>query len=220
MPTINDIIAKVNTYFVTGGNILAVEDNEVLLDILGKLGGHVIISHIYTHNPVVFSTLKQGTVVDGHTMAEGDTIALGGQTDPAENGIYLVGLNDGDTDFHPDWPDAASAANKMLILENADLEGNTMLITSLDGSGNFRASTALQASGTASGTDSTSGDSKAITFAQELTAAPTKIKLWVWDAKGRAVSCGYDPATLATTGFTVNVPGNAEAVQIIYEASI
>lgn len=222
MATISEITDLVNEYLELGGLCKALELKEILLDILGNMGGGspIVPVDLISTVDAPISTLKTGSVINGHTCETGDVVVLLGQTVPEENGIYIIALNEGGTDRHPDFPDAASCGNKIVISENADESGNFVTTLKLNDVGAVISRNLAASSGSASGSDTTSGVSKAITFENELPAAPTKIKLWIWDDKGMPVSGGYDPASLATTGFTVLIPGNNEAVTIIYEATI
>ncbi len=78
-----------------------------------------------------------GTVVNGHTCETGEIIVLFGQDDPSENGIYIIGQNEGETVRHADYPSAETAANRIIFSEIPDESGNRVVYTQLDDDDNL-----------------------------------------------------------------------------------
>jgi hypothetical protein len=182
-------------------------------------GSSPIIGHVIAvaTSSLMLGNLMAGDIIGGNVIPSGGLIFAGNQADASQNGLYTVGDNPGETERHADFPDAASCNGYMFILEKGQSGiGNSFTCITESGDG-----VKLDVNTKAEGSATTSATSIAVTFSAELKAAPTKIKLWCWDAKGMAIlGIGYDPTSLTTTGMTILIPGNDEPVTIIYEVLI
>lgn len=65
---------------------------------------------------VVISTLKAGDIIEGTTMQLGNMIFCSNQDDASENGIYIIGAEEGETIRNYDFPDAISCNGYLMVL--------------------------------------------------------------------------------------------------------
>jgi len=207
--TWTDIINEITLWIKTNGNreITGAQLREILLNMSG-MNYPIIPVHVITNGPQVISEIAHGSEINGHIISVDEYFLALAQVDTSENGIYKVGQNPGDTDRHPDYPDATSCANKIIISENPDESGNCIISTVIIGTILMPDIPGTSRISLAEGQVSFNTATKDITFSRELASTPTRIELQFWDSDGMPVSGGYNPASATTKGITVKVPGN------------
>lgn len=96
--------------------------------------GGIIDALIITSNVAdIASTLVDGATLINHIVTTGSLVLLTGQTDPEENGVYVVGEEEGAR--HPDFPDLASHLGQ--IFSGVMAGGGDTKVMLVDGSNGF-----------------------------------------------------------------------------------
>ena len=153
IPTLADISAKINQWIFenTTHQITATQLNGIFTDLVAHFSGaNPVIGPIavIVANNIHVQSVHHGSVINGITLSTGNIFSAARQADPTENGIYIVGnAQDGSgsssgslgeyglTRRHPDYPDAVSCANRIIVSENPDESGNFTTMFSIDENG-------------------------------------------------------------------------------------
>ena len=83
---------------------------QAVLNIMGGNKIPIIAPRVIADFPTDINTLHNYSIIANKHLDTGDTVLLSGQTNPAENGLYVIGENPGDTVRHELYPDAESLA--------------------------------------------------------------------------------------------------------------
>ena len=107
---------------------------QAVLKLIGGKGGIMPIIGPMIPKPIgniSLLSLKSGDTINDYAVTTGDQILLSAQSDPVENGLYIIGENAGDTVRSEAYPTAESINGTLFTF----LDGS-MIIASVDDNGN------------------------------------------------------------------------------------
>ncbi len=90
----------------------------------------VVVASVTTEDLAV---LQAGHEVDGHVLSAGERVLLKSQTDPVENGIYVVGSS-GPPSRADDFDDGSAAPGAFVFVSKGNVNASSGWVTSVNGS--------------------------------------------------------------------------------------
>ena len=105
---------------------------QAILNIMGGNKIPIIAPRVIADFPTDINTLHNYSIIANKHLDTGDTVLLSGQTNPAENGLYVIGAQIGDTVRSQIYPDAESLAGIIVT----DVTGK-MVVCGVDESGDM-----------------------------------------------------------------------------------